>query len=106
VQHLWLAPAFRDLLTTGMEVHQRGSLPLLSVAGPRITGLESALKRGLDLLLALLVLPVALPLSLAIALWLKGVRKRCAVCCGSRACPRPRSRRRRHRLWLRCLSHR
>lgn len=70
VQHLWLAPALRDLLTTGMEVHQRGSLPLLSVVGPRITGLESMLKRGLDIGVVLLSLPVVVPLGLAIALWI------------------------------------
>lgn len=74
VQHMWLAPALRDLLTTGMEVHQRGSLPLLSVCGPRITGLESMLKRGLDLALVLVLLPVLLPLGLAIALCIMCLR--------------------------------
>lgn len=75
LQQLWLAPAFRDLLTTGMEVHQWGSLPLLSVAGPRIAGFESLLKRSLDLALALISLPFALPVSLGIAAWLVTVRR-------------------------------
>ncbi|HEV7128361.1 MAG TPA: sugar transferase [Ktedonobacterales bacterium] len=75
VQRMWLAPASRDLLTTGLEVHQRGSLPLLAVSGPRIAGMEAAMKRGLDLLLALLVLPVALPVCLAIVVWRGGIRR-------------------------------
>jgi lipopolysaccharide/colanic/teichoic acid biosynthesis glycosyltransferase len=70
VQRLWLAPALQDLLTTGMEVHQRGSLPLLSVTGPRLTGLEAALKRGLDIALVLIALPLTLPLCLVITAWL------------------------------------
>lgn len=74
VQRLWLAPAFRDLFTTGMEVHQRGTMPLLAVTAPRIAGLEAALKRGLDLALAVAVLPIALPVSGAVALWLAVVR--------------------------------
>lgn len=74
VQRLWLAPAFRDLFTTGMEVHQRGTMPLLAVAAPRIAGLEAALKRGLDLALALAVLPFALVVCVPIALWLAFVR--------------------------------
>lgn len=75
VQRLWLAPAFRDLLTTGLEVHQCGSLPLLSVNGPRIVGLEGVLKRGLDLVAMLVVLPVVAPVCLLIALWLATVRR-------------------------------
>lgn len=69
VQRMWLAPASRDLLTTGLEVHQRGSLPLLAVSGPRIAGMEAAMKRGLDLLLVLLVLPVAAPVCAGIIAW-------------------------------------
>ena len=75
LRQLWLAPAFSDLLTTGMEVHQRGSLPLLSVAGPRIAGLEGALKRSLDLALTLIVLPLALLVSLGVATWLVTIRR-------------------------------
>lgn len=81
VQRLWLSPALRDLLTTGMEVHLRGSLPLLSVSGPRITGVESVLKRSLDLAVVLAVLPVALPLCLVIALWLRLVRGATPLAC-------------------------
>lgn len=75
LQRLWLAPAIRDLLTTGMEVHRRGSLPLLAVTGLRISGLEALLKRGLDLVVALLLLPVVVPLCLVITLWLVAVRR-------------------------------
>lgn len=70
VRRLWLAPALQDLLTTGMEVRQRGSLPLLSVTGPRLTGMEAALKRGLDITLILVTLPLLLPLCLLITAWL------------------------------------
>jgi Bacterial sugar transferase/CoA-binding domain len=75
LQRLWLAPAFRDLLTTGMEVQQRGTLPLLAVSGPRITGLEAAIKRGLDLALVIAASPVALSLGALIALWLVAARR-------------------------------
>ncbi|MFI5271427.1 MAG: sugar transferase [Ktedonobacterales bacterium] len=74
LRHVWLAPALRDLLTTGMEVHRRGSLPLLSVTGLRIGGLEGALKRAFDIIVTLLLLPVVVPVCAAIALWLAGVR--------------------------------
>lgn len=75
LQHMWLAPAIRDLLTTGMDVHRRGSLPLLSIEGLRIGGLEGALKRTLDIGITLLLLPVVLPVGLVIALWLAAVRR-------------------------------
>jgi lipopolysaccharide/colanic/teichoic acid biosynthesis glycosyltransferase len=75
LQQVWLAPAYRDLLTTGLEVQQHGTLPLVKVARPRISGLDAALKRGLDLALSLLVLPIALPLCLIIAGWLTWVRR-------------------------------
>lgn len=75
LERLWLAPAFRDLVTTGMEVHQRGPIPLLSVAGPRITGIDGALKRGFDLTVSLLLLPIAVPLTLVVVLWLAGVMR-------------------------------
>jgi lipopolysaccharide/colanic/teichoic acid biosynthesis glycosyltransferase len=80
LERLWLAPAFRDLLTTGMEIHQRGSLPLLAVAGPRLSGLEAALKRGFDVLLAVLVLPFVLPVGIAVAAWLAAVRHVTPLC--------------------------
>lgn len=76
LQHVWLAPAFRDLLTTGMEVQEHGGLPLIGVARLRIVGLNAALKRGLDIGLSLLMLPVALPLCLSIAAWLAWVQRR------------------------------
>src|SRR5215469_6816776 len=75
LQHVWLAPALRDLLTTGMEVQEHGGLPLISVARLRIVGLDAALKRGLDLGLSLIVLLIALPVCLLVVLWLAGVRR-------------------------------
>lgn len=75
LQYVWLAPAFRDLLTTGMEVQEHGGLPLISVARLRITGLDAALKRGLDMGMSLLMLPIALPLCLIVAAWLAWVRQ-------------------------------
>ncbi|HEX6542422.1 MAG TPA: sugar transferase [Ktedonobacterales bacterium] len=75
LQRLWLAPAIRDLLTTGLEIHRRGSLPLLSVTGLRIGGLEGLLKRGLDLGIALLLLPLAITVCALVALWLVAIRR-------------------------------
>lgn len=74
LQHVWLAPAIRDLLTTGMEVHRRGSVPLLSVTGLRIGGLEGLIKRALDIGVALLLALLAIPVCLVITFWLVMVR--------------------------------
>lgn len=75
LQNVWLAPAMRDLLTTGMEVHWRGSLPLLSVTGLRIGGLEGLLKRALDVGVTLLLLPVVIPISALVTLWFVAARR-------------------------------
>jgi lipopolysaccharide/colanic/teichoic acid biosynthesis glycosyltransferase len=47
---------------------------LLSVTGLRIGGLEGFLKRSLDLAVTLLLLPVVLPVCVAITLWLVAIR--------------------------------
>jgi lipopolysaccharide/colanic/teichoic acid biosynthesis glycosyltransferase len=74
LQHVWLAPAIRDLLTTGMEVHRRGSVPLISVTGLRIGGLEWLLKRALDVGIALALALLTLPISVAVTFWLVAMR--------------------------------
>ena len=75
LQHVWLAPAIRDLLTTGMEVHRRGSVPLLSVTGLRIGGLEGLLKRALDVGVALALALLAVPVYVLVTLWLVVIRR-------------------------------
>ncbi|MGH2398029.1 MAG: sugar transferase, partial [bacterium] len=57
-----LAPDFRDVLATSVRVHQFGFTPLLTIERVRITGLDAVLKVGVDYGLALLLLPVAVPL--------------------------------------------
>ncbi len=54
-----LAPDFRDVLATSVRVHQFGFTPLLTIERVRITGLDAVLKMGLDYVLAILLLPVA-----------------------------------------------
>ena len=75
LQHVWLAPAIRDLLTTGMEIHRRGSVPLLSVTGLRISGLEGLLKRALDVGVALALALLAIPVCLVVTFWLVALRR-------------------------------
>ncbi len=75
LRRIWLAPAIRDLLTTGMEIHRRGSAPLLSVTGLRIGGLEGTLKRALDVSVALLLGLLALPVCAVVTLWLVAIRR-------------------------------
>lgn len=57
-----LAPDFRDVLATNVRVHQLGFTPLLTIERVRITGLDAVLKMTMDYALALLLLPVAVPL--------------------------------------------
>lgn len=71
-----LAPDFLDLLPTSVKVHRFGFTPLLTIERIRITGLDAAVKRILDYGMAVLLLPVALPLVVlsAGALLAGGVR--------------------------------
>lgn len=57
-----LAPDFRDVLATSVRVHQFGFTPMLTIERVRITGLDAVLKMTLDYGLALLLLPVAVPM--------------------------------------------
>jgi exopolysaccharide biosynthesis polyprenyl glycosylphosphotransferase len=60
-----------ELITTGVEVQEIGNVPLLSVNKVRLTGADLFLKRGVDLLLSGVVLLLAWPLMLAMALAVK-----------------------------------
>jgi len=65
-----LAPDFRDVLATSVKVHQFGFTPLLTIERVRITGLDAVMKMTLDYGLALLLLPVALPLVAVLSAFL------------------------------------
>jgi lipopolysaccharide/colanic/teichoic acid biosynthesis glycosyltransferase len=66
-----LAPGFYGTLTTGVEVVNRGFVPLLAVQQTRITGLDSFLKTLLDYVGGCLALVCCTPLMLLVALGLK-----------------------------------
>lgn len=59
---LRLAVTSRDLLAHGMQVTDRGGVPLVALRRARLAGLEAALKRGLDLVGAGLALVLLAPL--------------------------------------------
>ncbi|MFC2030403.1 sugar transferase [Chloroflexota bacterium] len=69
---LQLSPGFYEILTASVEVTHKAFVPLLRVRPARITGidlmLKTALDYGLGAVLALLALPLMLPLALSI--WL------------------------------------
>ena len=71
-----LAPGSRDLLATSMRAHRVGSIPMLTVERVRIIGLDRVLKSLLDYGIALLALPLAGPVILLAAAWLRasGIR--------------------------------
>jgi len=69
-----LLPSFYELLTTGVEISHRTSVPLMTFHRARLTGLDAALKAGLDYTVAgaLLVLLGPAMGVLALALRLSG----------------------------------
>ncbi len=70
-----LVPGFTDVLATSVKIHQRGSIALLSIERVRITGLDAVLKQIIDYGIAIISLPVALPLIIVLssALALAGI---------------------------------
>ena len=56
-----MAVSSSDLLTNGVLVAERGSVPLVTLRRARITGLEAVFKRGLDLFGAALALVLLAP---------------------------------------------
>ena len=71
-----LSPGFYEILTTGVQVSHKWFVPLLRVEQVRITGVEAALKLGLDYGLGVFLTLLALPLMalLALAIWLTAGR--------------------------------
>ena len=66
-----LVPSVYELLTTGVCISHRTSVPLLGLNRARLTGLDALIKAGLDYGLGSLMLIASLPLLLAIALALR-----------------------------------
>lgn len=66
-----LSSGLYEIITTGLEVHDVGNVPLLSVNKVRLTGADLVLKRLLDILGAIAALILFLPLMLAIAIAIK-----------------------------------
>lgn len=63
-----LSPGFYEMLTTGVKVTHKAFVPLLTVEGARITGIDALLKGLLDYGLAILLLTLSAPLISLIAL--------------------------------------
>jgi lipopolysaccharide/colanic/teichoic acid biosynthesis glycosyltransferase len=57
-----LIPGIFDLHSTAMEAHQLGSVLTLDALPSRIVGVDAAVKRGVDIIIAVLTLGVSVPL--------------------------------------------
>jgi lipopolysaccharide/colanic/teichoic acid biosynthesis glycosyltransferase len=68
---LRLSPGFYDLLTTGVAVTNKTFVPLLTIHENRIVGFEAVLKTVLDFGLGLVLAVLTLPIAGAIAIALK-----------------------------------
>jgi len=66
-----LLPSIYELLTTGLRISHRTTVPLLGLDRVRLTGLDGWIKAGLDYGLGSLMMIAAMPLLLAIALALQ-----------------------------------
>ncbi len=66
-----LTSGLYEWLTTGVEVHQVGTVPLLSINKVRLTGMDVVLKRLLDISVSLVVLPFFLLMALVFAIAIK-----------------------------------
>lgn len=69
--HLRLSSGLYELLTTRVNVHTLGTVPLLTLQKSRLNREEVVVKTFLDMSLAVLGLLALWPLLLAIALWVK-----------------------------------
>lgn len=61
---LRIAASWREALTHGVLITERAGLPLMSVERARISGIEGALKRSLDISVSLLALVILAPAML------------------------------------------
>jgi exopolysaccharide biosynthesis polyprenyl glycosylphosphotransferase len=69
--NLRMSSGLYEVMTTGVEVHDVGNVPLLSLNKIRLSGGETFLKRALDLLICSIALLVSLPLMLIIGIAIK-----------------------------------
>ena len=69
--HLRLSSGLYELLTTRVDVHTLGTVPLLTLQKSRLTREEAVVKTCLETSLAVLGLLVLWPLMLAIAVWIR-----------------------------------
>ncbi|MEJ5313075.1 MAG: sugar transferase [Anaerolinea sp.] len=68
--NLRLSSGVYEIITTGLQVQEIASVPLVKVNKIRLTGWDQVLKKALDLGLSLLLLPLILPIGAIIALWI------------------------------------
>lgn len=69
--NLRLSSGLFEVVTTGLEVKELASVPLVRVSQARLSELDSLLKTGLDLIVASLLLVLTAPLLLLIAVAIK-----------------------------------
>jgi exopolysaccharide biosynthesis polyprenyl glycosylphosphotransferase len=65
---LRMSSGLYEIMTTGVEVHDAGNVPLLSINRVRLSGAETFLKRVMDLLVSSIVLALFWPFMLLIGL--------------------------------------
>jgi exopolysaccharide biosynthesis polyprenyl glycosylphosphotransferase len=68
---LRMSSGLYEIMTTGVEVHEAGSVPLLSINKVRLSGAEVFLKRIMDLVVSIVVLVLSWPFMLLIGLAIK-----------------------------------
>jgi len=66
-----LSSGFYELLTTGVEVHDVGNVPLISINKVRLTGADVIMKRALDIVGAATALLLLSPIMLVMAIAIK-----------------------------------
>ncbi len=76
---LRLSPGFYEILSTHVAVHNKTFVPLFTVYGERLVGIEALIKLMEDLSLGFTLFLLTLPLSMAIALGLKLQRPHASV---------------------------
>jgi exopolysaccharide biosynthesis polyprenyl glycosylphosphotransferase len=69
--NLSMSSGLYEIMTTGVEVHDLGNVPLLSVNKVRLTRSEAFLKRVMDLVISSIVLLVSWPIIVVIGLAIK-----------------------------------
>jgi lipopolysaccharide/colanic/teichoic acid biosynthesis glycosyltransferase len=62
-----LSPGYYEILTTGVTITHKAFVPLLTLGRARITGIDAFLKRSLDYTLGFVLLTLASPLMVAVA---------------------------------------